>query len=445
MPVVSTDSLQLSLVPETTPGVTPATPAFDLIETSGETLIFEPNVSENTNLGGGGRSQEAGSVTGFSISGDINAAHLAPAPWLDLAIEGVLAEDFGDCPLTGANGGAIDNDNRVTVGQSIKTFTIEKRFPNPSTVQGAMPITATPGATGTQTVDLTFAGGASTGTGVAVFDVTVAGVTVRFSVPIGVGDDETAVAAAAAIIVNDRGTFVTATALAGVLTLDAGAGNTVDALVARAGSDAYVYQRYKGTTFSVMAISITPNEDVSGTFTMVAGEPELDDLPLTGATYTPANSGAVFTAPGVIELTVGDLAVGTSCWTELTLTLDSQNRGIACIGSRGEREAVLGKLRVTAEGSVYFSGDQMLLESVLNNQILGDSVITLLNVDGDVLRFDLYGVKAVSATLNADATGGDLTIPVTLEPNPVTVCSDSGEDWQSAIIISKENTVPPLS
>ena len=444
MAVTSADTLSLGIIEEITAGVTPATPAFNLVRASGETLTFEPNVSENTELGGSGRSQRAGTVVGFTISGDITAEQLAPAPWLDAVLEGVMAEDFGECPLTGAAGGAIDNANRLTIGRELKTFTIEKRFPNAASVPGAMPITATPGATGSQTADLTFAGGASTGTGAAVFDVTVGNQTMRYSVPIGVGDDETAVAAAAVIIVNDRGGIVTASAVAGVLTLDAGTGKTVDGLTARSGADTYVYQRYKGSTFSVAAISITPNEDVSGTFTVVAGEPELDDLPITGATYVGAGSSAVFTAPEVIELTVGSLAVGTSCWTEMTITLDSQNRGIACIGSRGEREAVLGKLSVVAEGAVYFAGDQMLLEAMASNQVIGNSVITLTNADGDVLRFDLYQVKATNATLNAEATGSDLTIPVTLEPNPVTVCSDAGEDWDSTIIISKEDTAPTL-
>lgn len=442
MTVVAADSLQLGMIEETSRGITPTTPAFDLVRLTGETLTFETNVSESAELAGAGRFQKPGNVTGISVSGDISGV-AAPAPWLDAAIEGVLAEDWGECPLTGASGGAIDDTDRVTVGQEMRSYTIEKRFPNPANVAGAMPIAAAAGASGSQTVDITYSGGATTGSGVSVINVTVNGISYSYSVPISPTDDETDVATAAAVIVN-AGSGPTATSALGVLTIDAGAGNTIESVSARAGADDYVYQRYIGCTFSTMTTSITPNEDVTMSFGVISGVPILDDLPLDGATYVGAGDNPVFTAPDVIELTIGSMAVGTSCFTSLEITLDSQNRGIACIGSKGERNAVLGTLACTLDGEVYFSGSQELLQAVINNEVIGDSVITLVNADDAVLRFDAFLVKANSATLNAESAGADLTIPVTLQPTPVVVCSDNGNDWSSGLIISKKNVAPTL-
>ena len=51
MAVIPTDSLQLGIVEETVPGQTPATPAFQLVRTTGETLTFSPETQEDQELG----------------------------------------------------------------------------------------------------------------------------------------------------------------------------------------------------------------------------------------------------------------------------------------------------------------------------------------------------------------------------------------------------------
>ena len=71
MPVVSSNSLQLAMVEEVTPGVTPASPAFMLWRTTGEGLTFTPNTSESTEIGSNGRSRRPSNVTGRTVSGDI--------------------------------------------------------------------------------------------------------------------------------------------------------------------------------------------------------------------------------------------------------------------------------------------------------------------------------------------------------------------------------------
>ena len=441
MSVVSTDTLQLSHVAEVTSGVTPTSPVFDIWRTTGESLVFSPETSESQELGGGGRFAKPANVTGMTISGDINFP-LAKFDALEAAIAGVFAATWGQCPLTGATGGAIDSVNRVTVGQVPQTFTIEKRFANPAYVAGTTH-TVSAAATGSQTCDITVAAATATGTGVVVIDVASSAMASQHVVvDIVVGDTESTLATKVAAAI-DALTGISASAAAGVVTVDAGAGETVTTAAVRYGSDQYFYQRYKGCTYASFNLSVAPNTDITGSVSIVAGTPELDYLALSGATYTSAGSNPVFTAPQVLDLTVGDMGVNSHCWTSLNITLDSQNRGIPCIGTQGDREVVLGTLTAEVSGEVYFS-DQTILEALLNNDTLGDGIFTFSDADGNIYRFDFYGLKPTAGELSAGGTGQDLTIPVTLQPTPVTVCDDGSNNWLSGVIFSKVDTAPTL-
>jgi hypothetical protein len=442
MPVISADSLQLAAVLETTAGTTPANPAFDVWRTTGESLVFSPQTSESGEIGGGGRSAKPSNVTGFQVNGAISF-ELALFPALQNAITGVLAAKWGECPLTGAAGGAIDTANRATVGKTLQTYTIEKRFPNPAAVIGAVP-TVTAGAPGAATVDLTFAGAAAVGTGMVVIDVQVnAGTRHHVTVDTAVGDDAAAVAAKVATELTKLGD-ISASATTGVVTITPAPAGTVDLINARAGNDEYLYQRYLGATYSAMSLSVSPNSTVTGSVTIVGGEPELDVLPLAGATYATPGTGAVFTAPQVLEASFGAIGLSSHCWTDLTINIDSANRGVPCIGSKGDREVVLGTLSAEVSGTLYFQ-DHTVLQSLLNNTKLGDSTVTLSNADGDILRWDFYGMKPVSGQVAAGGAGQDLTMPVSFQPTPVKVCEDAANTpWDSGLIVSLEDTAPTL-
>jgi hypothetical protein len=413
-----------------------------LWRTTGEGITFTPNTSESGELGGSGRFKKPSNVTGMAISGDINF-ELAKFPALEAAIASVLASDWGDCPLGGSS--TFDAD-RITVGEDMQTFTIEKRFPNPANVAGTIH-TVTTGATDAQTVDIIVDAATATGTGLVVVELTNSstGISRHVSVPINVGDDESAVGTALATAVNALADF-SATAAANVVTVDAGAGNTVTAVTARAGVDRYFYQRYKGVTFSTFSLAIAPNSPITGSAGIVGGSPELDYLPLAGATYVSAGNNPVFTAPQVMTLDVGQaMGIGTHCWTSLNINLDSGNRGIPCIGTIGDRETVLGTLSATVSGEVYFS-DQSILEALLENKTIGDSTITLADADGNFYRWDFYGMKPTAGQVAAGGAGQDLTVPITLEPTPVAVCEDAvaGTEWESGLILSTVNTAPLL-
>ncbi|MFN2199970.1 MAG: phage tail tube protein [Caldilineaceae bacterium] len=442
MPVISADTLQLSHAVETSPGILPASPVFHTWRTTGESLVFAPQTSDSAELGGPGRFQKPATVTGTTISGSINF-ELAKFPALEEAMAGVFAANWGECPLTGAVGGGIDSVNDITVGKTLKTFTIEKRFPNPAFVAGTLP-TASAGSTGTQTSDVTIGAATATGTGTVKVTVkTSTGAEATVLAPINVGDDEAAVASTVAAALTADG--ITATASTNTVTIDAGAGNTIVTLTAVAGSDEFFYQRFSGVTYSALSLSVAPNQTITGSVDIIGGVPSLDTLPLSGATYQSAGSNPIFTSPEVMELSVGQaLGVGTHCWTSLNININSQNRGIPCIGSKGDREVVLGTLTAEVSGDVYFS-DQDILDALLNNKTIGDSVITLSDTDGNLYRWDFFDMKPTAGQVAAGGAGQDLTIPLTLQPTPVSVCEDgSGNVWESGFILSTENTAPTL-
>lgn len=445
MAVVSADSLQFSHVAEVTPGVTPATPAFKVFRLTGESLVFSPNVSESAELGGSGRSQKPGNVTGMEVSGDVNF-ELAPFPALEEAIAGVFGAEWGQCPLTGLPGGGIDNTNRITVGNALKTFTVEKRFVNPNYVEGAMPISAVIGTPApAAAVAATFSGGASTGSGAVVVDLAVDNLARdRFSVVVDPADDELAVVTKLVAVIDASSKYTASDGGAGLLNIGLEAGTSITTFDVRTGENRYYYQRFIGSSYSVLNLTTSPNNPVTGSFSVVGGVPDLDDLPITGATYATAGTNPVFTAPQVLELTVGTaLSLGANCWTSLDMTFDSQNRGIPCIGTQGDREVVLGTMAISITGDVYFS-DQEILEALLANQSMGDSIMTFVNADGALYRFDLYDMKPVSGEVAAGGQGEDLTIPVEFQPAPKTVCESAGTPWTSGVILSKENTAPPI-
>lgn len=445
MGVVSADTLLISHSREQADGTLPGSPVFNPWRLTGESLTFEPNAITSAELGVTGRFTRPSNVVGTTVSGDINI-ELAKFDALDEAIAGILANEWGEGPLTpGSPGGSIDNANRNTVGDGLQTFTIEKRWPNLNNTPGAVPITATPDAAPGASLDITFGAGTAVGTGIVVvdFQTDLDPNSVRVTIPVAVADDQDDVATAVAAVLNAE-TNITASAVTNVVTITASPATSIDALDARIGSDQHVFQRYSGCTYSAMTLTTSPNQVVTGSVSVVAGEPELDYLPLAGVTYTDPGNSSVFTAPEVLEFTVGTLpGVQTSCWASITVELDSQNREIACIGSQGSRESALGTFTASVSGELYFVGDQSVLESLLANEIIGDSVLVFTNAEDEIYRFDFYDTRVTSGSLVAGGQNEDVTIPITLEPSPVIVQTDGGENWTSGLIVSDINLVPP--
>lgn len=332
MPLVASEQIQIGIIEEVTVGVTPLTPAFQLVRADSESLGFSPQTLADDELVSTGRTSYPADIVGMTIQGSINFT-LKKAPWLELVFGGVFGSNWGLCPVSATG---LVNPDTMVVGRTLRTFTIEKRWPDPVT------------------------------------------------------------------------------------------------------AGQFLYQRFRGCTFSSLSLSVAPNQKITGSVTVVGGSPEIAVATIAGATYVTAGQNPSFTAPKVVGIDVGVvLGMGTHCWNQLTLNFDSQNRGIPCIGTTGDREVVLGTLNASISGTIYLV-DQTILSEMLANNTVGDAVVTFS--DGvNVYKFQFFDVRPTQGSASSGGKGQDVTIPLTLEPTPALVCSDlvTLEEWVSSIVMGR--------
>src|SRR3982751_763389 len=110
--MASADLLRLAIVRESTPGVTPANPAFQLVRVTSESLSFSPDTQLSNELNPDRQVTDV-IVTGGQSGGDISF-EVSSNPSFEMLLEGVLAN-------------AWDTD-KIWVGKALLTHTVEKRF-----------------------------------------------------------------------------------------------------------------------------------------------------------------------------------------------------------------------------------------------------------------------------------------------------------------------------
>lgn len=309
--VVSSDSLQVALVAEASPGVTPATPAFDLMRITGEGLIFENTSTNSAEMGGLSRGTKDTILTGAEVSGDINfelSKHVA----LENLVAAALANTWGNDPHTLSTTPDQVYDYNLT-----ETFTIEKRWQ-----------------------------------------------------------------------MDDAPT--------------------------------YNYQRFIGCMTDTMSLSITPGEPITGSFGFVGNQMDLATAPIAGATYVPAGTDPVMTAPLVTDVTLLDYEtdlpvswLSTACFTNVEMALTNNSRGIQCIGTLGNKSTVLGNLEITVSGSLYYSGNDPLQALIDQEQFV--FVITTTDSVGNSYTWRIERVKFTTATVNATGTNEDVLVEFELQ------------------------------
>lgn len=119
---VSADTVRIALVGETTPGVTPATPGFRTVRTTGEGIGFDYQSTVSGELAGETRGVRDSILTGGEVTGPINFELSKDATFEDM-VAAVFGQDWGDDPLS--IGATVDD---LYVGNEKKTFTVEKTW-----------------------------------------------------------------------------------------------------------------------------------------------------------------------------------------------------------------------------------------------------------------------------------------------------------------------------
>jgi hypothetical protein len=112
---VSADLLRLAFVRETTPGVTPATPAFQVARITSEGLNYNPTTTLSNELNP--NRQIADIIVAGGASGGDCGFEVSRNPWFEEMLSAALGNDWD-----------ITLPDRLEVGPLLKTYTIEKRF-----------------------------------------------------------------------------------------------------------------------------------------------------------------------------------------------------------------------------------------------------------------------------------------------------------------------------
>lgn len=124
---VSTDLVQVALIKEATYGVTPATPAFQVLPLTGESVSANVQTTESALMTDERQTLDL-ILQNITAEGDLNT-ELAVTPAMDILIESAMAEDL--VILAPVISGAPDIYETM-IGSTQTSFTLEKRFPDPA-------------------------------------------------------------------------------------------------------------------------------------------------------------------------------------------------------------------------------------------------------------------------------------------------------------------------
>lgn len=150
---ISADTTRVAFIPETTAGVTPATPVLQIARITSEGLSFNPSTTLSNEFNANRQVTDV-IVSGGSSGGDFGF-ELSRNPWFEEMLQGVFGNDWGATLA-----------DRLEVGTILKTYTVEKTFPsNPTATPpehdyhritramiDAMTLTFTPTAAATGTI-----------------------------------------------------------------------------------------------------------------------------------------------------------------------------------------------------------------------------------------------------------------------------------------------------
>lgn len=309
---ISADETGIYIVEEDDYGVIPANPAFLELPIVSESLATNANTTTSNTLNPD-RQLVDSILTGLDVSGNLEI-EVARTPALDAMFESALSEAWDKITVPG--------DWELSVGSTMKSFTVMKRWPDPA---------------GTVGVD-------------------------------------------------------------------------------------YLYHIYTGCVVNSMTMTMSAGSEVTGSIAMVGKEADADTsttLPV-GATLTSPSKFNVLRAPEVQNILLDNVAntlataIGSSCVTDITLTLNANVRGVQCLGTLGNKESVLGRFESTAAITIFFNSNDVMEE------FLAQGIVDVAFEIGDTAGDDHYAFliprgKISANTVVAGGTGTDVVNSLTVQ------------------------------
>lgn len=187
--------------------------------------------------------------------------------------------------------------------------------------------------------------------------------------------------------------------------------------------DVQSYHKFRKAGVNSLALSVSPNEILTGTLSLIAGELELSNGDIAGASYADPGQYTPLTAPNVTEVNIGAMTAA-ACFSALTLSFGSNMRAIDCIGSYSAREKAIGRFEPMIEGTTYFVSND-IIQSLIDQDSF-QVTISLGDGDGNVYTFFYPRCKFTNATAAIPGSNQDVMLPVSIralyDPNYLYSC-----------------------
>lgn len=174
----------------------------------------------------------------------------------------------------------------------------------------------------------------------------------------------------------------------------------------------YLYHRIDDSAAASMSISVSPGKEITASTSFSGGTMTPVEAIIAGATYQDPGVWPLFTAPEVSEITVAG-STNALCFSDLTIELNSNVRGIECIGTLGFKEQVLGRFEATIRGSAYFTSNDFL--DYLISQATFAAVVQLDDSAGNSYKFDFPRCRMSGGGANASGTNQDVVSQLTIQ------------------------------
>ena len=184
------------------------------------------------------------------------------------------------------------------------------------------------------------------------------------------------------------------------------------------------YHRHTGAEFNTCAISVAPNQMATATFGVVGKDLSVNTSEVASSTYsadvgnTPFDS---FTG----SITEGGSPIATV--TAIEFTIENGLEPLFSVGSDTTNRPSIGKSRVTGSLTTYF--DSKTLYEKFINETESEIVLTLTDLDGNDIQFDIPRVKYNSGQPDVSGEGA-----VTVAMDFVALYDDTDE---SQLVITR--------
>lgn len=171
------------------------------------------------------------------------------------------------------------------------------------------------------------------------------------------------------------------------------------------------YHWYHRNGVATMALRVTPNAVLTGTVTLAGANMDPGDTGVPGATYPDPGEYKLMTSPQVTEMAIAGITA-PQCFNTLTLTFNSNLRGVPCVGEESDREKALGRFIPTFDGTTYFVDNEHIL--ALKSQAEMQITITLTDGSGNSYTFFYPRASFITAPVVTPGTNQDVMQPISM-------------------------------